>query len=235
IPAAVVVTAVVAVIVVVVAVEGAAAALRLGVTPAVAVAAVLLLAILLKGPEEPEGLAAHRLVVIGGGVDLLFRGRVDSVRRGVFFLVLLRLLLEQEPEVFSFSFGLVLLRGDPEVKLLCIPVQRSQRFVRCGWVPLWRRLPTLRDGDDGRSRKGGRRGGRGRRGRVSERVGVGGRRDGHGCWRIGMISVLLALGRRWSFAVEKSRFGMKLNSKRWKRIGSYTFYEEPVAETLRLP
>src|SRR6185295_14385846 len=154
IPAAVVVAAVVAVVVVA---EGAAAAFRPGVAPAVAVAAVLLLAILLGGPEEPEGLSTHRLIIIGGGVDLLFRGRVDSVRRGVFFLVLLRLLLEQEPEVFSFRFGLVLLGGDPEVELLCIPVQRSQHFVRCGSVPLWRRLPTLRDGVDGRSRKGGRR------------------------------------------------------------------------------
>src|SRR6185503_19416853 len=68
------------------------------------VATDLLFAVLLGGPEELEGLSAHRLVVIGGGVDLLFRGIVDSVRRGVFFLVLLRLLLEQEPEIFSFSF-----------------------------------------------------------------------------------------------------------------------------------
>src|SRR6185436_11036778 len=134
---------------------------------AIAVVAYLLLAVLLGGLEEPEGLSTHRLVVIGGGVDLLFRGRVDSVRRGVFFLVLLG--------------------GDPEVELLCILVQRSQRFVRCGWVPLWRRLPTLRDGVDGRSRKGGRRRGRGRRRGVSEGVGVGGRRDGHGCWRIGVV------------------------------------------------
>ena len=29
-----------------------------------------------------------------------------------------------------------------------------------------------------------------------------------------MISVLLALGRRWSFAVDKSRFGVKLNSEK---------------------
>ena len=26
--------------------------------------------------------------------------------------------------------------------------------VRCSWVPLWHRLPTLRDGVDGRSREG---------------------------------------------------------------------------------
>ena len=45
------------------------------------------------------------------------------------------------------------------------------------------------------------RGGRRRRrggGRVSEGVGVGGRRDRHCCWRIGVVSVLLALGGRRS-------------------------------------
>jgi len=68
IPAAVVVAAVV----VVVAAEGATAAFRPGVAPAIVVATDLLLAVLLGGPEEPEGLSAHRLIVIGGGVDLLF-------------------------------------------------------------------------------------------------------------------------------------------------------------------
>ena len=38
------------------------------------------------------------------------------------------------------------------------------------------------------------------------------------------------------FAVKKSRFEVKLNRKKGgSRIGSFTFYEEPVAETLRLP
>ena len=133
VPTAVVVAVVV---VVIVAAEGAAAALGPEVAPAVAAAAVLFLAILLRGPEEPKGLSAHRLVVIGGGVDLLFRGGVDSIRRGVFFLATLRLLLEQEPEVLSFSHGLVLFGDDPEVELLCIPVQRSQRLIGCCWVPL---------------------------------------------------------------------------------------------------
>ena len=68
-----------AVVVVVVAAEGAAAAFRPGVALAIAVATVLLFAVILGGPEEPKRLSAHRLVVIGGGVDLLFRGRVDSV------------------------------------------------------------------------------------------------------------------------------------------------------------
>ena len=90
-----------------------------------------------------KGVAAHRLIVIGGGVDLLFRGGVDSIRRGVFFLAALRLLLEQESEVFSFSFGLVLLGGDPEVELLCILVQRSQCLIGCCWVPFGGRLSAL--------------------------------------------------------------------------------------------
>ena len=38
------------------------------------------------------------------------------------------------------------------------------------------------------------------------------------------------------FAVKKSRFGLRLNSEKdGRRIGSFTFYEEPVAETLHLP
>ena len=91
IPAAVVV---VVVVVVINAAEGAAAAFGPEVAPAVAAAAVLFLAVLLLGPEEPEGLSAHRLIIVGGAVDLLFRGGVDSVRRGVFLVVVLRLLLE---------------------------------------------------------------------------------------------------------------------------------------------
>ena len=78
IPAAVVVAVVV--VVVVVTAEGAAAALGPVVALAIVTAAVLLLAVLLGGPEEPEGLSAHWLVVVGGGVDLLFRRGVDSVR-----------------------------------------------------------------------------------------------------------------------------------------------------------
>jgi len=140
IPATIVVAVIV---VVVVTAEGATAAFRPEVAPAVATAALLFLAVLLGGPEEPKGLSAHRLVVIGGGVDLLFRGGVDSIRRGVFFLATLRLLLEQEPEVLSFSHGLVLFGDDPEVELLCIPVQRSQCLIGCCWVPFGSRLSAL--------------------------------------------------------------------------------------------
>ena len=151
IPAAIVVAAVIVIIIVA---EGAAAAFRPEIAPAVVAAALLFLAVLLGGPEEPKGLSAHRLVVVGGGVDLLFRGGVDSVRRGVFLVAVLRLLLEQEPEVFSLGLGLVFLGDGPEVELLCIPVQRSQRFIRCSWVPLRCRLRTLQDGVAGRSREG---------------------------------------------------------------------------------
>ena len=82
-------TVVVVVVVVIVAAEGAAAALGPEVAPAVVAAAVLFLAVLLGGPEEPEGLSAHWLVIVGGGVDLLFRGGVDSVRRWVFLVAAL--------------------------------------------------------------------------------------------------------------------------------------------------
>ena len=64
--------AVAVVVVVAGAVEGAAAAVGLGVIALAAATAALFLAVLLGGPEEPEGLSAHRLVIAGGGVDLLF-------------------------------------------------------------------------------------------------------------------------------------------------------------------
>ena len=49
------------------------------------------------------------------------------------------------------------------------------------------------------------------------------------------FSVLLALEED-EFAVKKSRSKVRLNSEKdGRRIGSFTFYEEPVAETLRLP
>src|SRR6185437_8718742 len=174
IPAAVVVAVVV---VVIIAAEGAAAAFRPEVAPAVAAAALLFLTVLLGGPEEPKGLSAHRLVVVGGGADLLFREGIDSVRRRVFLFAVLRLLLEQEPEVFSFSRGLVLLEDDPEVELLCIPVQRSQCLVGCCWVPFGSWLSTLRDGINGGGGKVRRTRGRGGRGGISEGVGARGRRD----------------------------------------------------------
>ena len=72
------------------------------------------------------------------------------------------------------------------------------------WVPLRGRLSALWDRVDGGGREGGRRrrGIRGRR-RVSEGVGAGGRRDGHGCWRIEVVFAQLALGGRRSFCREE--------------------------------
>ena len=121
-------------------------------------------------------LSSCRRVIAGGGFDLF--GGVGSLPREADVFAVLQFLLEQELEVFlSFNFGLVLLGDSPEVELLCIPVQRSQRFVRCGWVPLRRRLPTLRNGVDGRSRE----------------------RRKRSPW-------LLGFGRKKEFAVKKSRF-----------------------------
>src|SRR6185312_4422241 len=139
----------VVIVVIVIAAEGAAAALGSEAAAPTAAAAALFLAVLLGGLEEPEGLSAHRLVVVGGGVDLLFRRGVDSVLGELVVAAALRLLLEQEPEVFSLGLGLILLGDDPEVELLCIPMQRSQSFVRCRWVPFGGRLSALWDRVDG--------------------------------------------------------------------------------------
>ena len=143
----------VAVVVVAGAVEGAATAVRLDIVAPAAAAAALFLAVLLRGPEESEGLSAHRLVVARGGADLLFRGGIGSIRGGVFFAAALQLLLEQELEVFAFGLGLVVFGGNPEVELLCIPMQRSERLVCRRRVVLLRRLPTLWNGVKGGGRK----------------------------------------------------------------------------------
>jgi len=131
------------------------------------------------------GVTSCRCVVAGGRVDL-FGGVGSLPGEGVVFTAL-QFLLEQELEVFlSFSFGLVLLGGNPEVELLCILVQRSQCLVGCCWVPFGSRLSTLRDGINGGGGKGRRRRGRGGIGGISEGVGARGRRDCH-CWRIGIF------------------------------------------------
>ena len=90
----VVVTVVVLVVVAVVVVEGAAAALGPEVAAPTAAAAALFLAVLLGGPEESEGFPSHR-VVAAGGVDLLFRGGIDSVPRELVVAAALQFLLEQ--------------------------------------------------------------------------------------------------------------------------------------------
>ena len=75
-----------------------------------------------------------------------FRGGIGSIPGEAFLAAALQLLLEQELEVFALSLGLVVFGGDPEVELLYIPMQRSERLVRCRWVVLRRRFPTLRNG-----------------------------------------------------------------------------------------
>ena len=70
------------------------------------------------------GVSPCRRIVAGRRADL-FGGVSSFPGEGVIFTVL-QFLLEEELEVFlSFSHGLVLLRGDPKIELLCIPVQRS--------------------------------------------------------------------------------------------------------------
>src|SRR6185312_1315043 len=128
-------------------------AVGLSVVAPVAATAALFLAVLLGGPEEPEWLSAHRLVVAGGGADLLFRGGISSIPGEPFLAAALQLLLEQELEVFAFGLGLVVFGNDPEVELLCIPMQRSERLVRRRRVVLRRRFPTLRNRVEGGGRE----------------------------------------------------------------------------------
>ena len=88
------------------------------------------------------GVSPCRRIVAGKRADL-FGGVGSFPGEGVIFAVL-QFLLEQELEIFlSLSRGFVLLGGDPEVELLCIPVQRSQRLVGCCWVPFGGRLSDL--------------------------------------------------------------------------------------------
>src|SRR6185503_11129794 len=160
----------VVVVVIIVVVVAAVAAVVPGAAASLAVAAASLFASLHGGFEELVGVSSCRRVVAGRRADL-FGGVGSFPREGVVFATL-QFLLEQELEVFlSFSHGLVFLGDDPEVELLCIPVQRSQRFIRCYRVPLRCRLPTLWDRVDGGGREGRR--GRRRRGRrrgISEGV-----------------------------------------------------------------
>ena len=102
------------------------------------------------------GVSSYRRVVTGGGVDLF--GGVGSLPREDVVFTALQFLLEQELEVFlSFGLGLVFLGDNPEIELLCIPMQRSQRFVRCYRVPFGGRLSALWDRVDGGGGEGRRR------------------------------------------------------------------------------
>ena len=94
------------------------------------------------------GVFPCRRFVAGRRADL-FGGVGSFPGEGVIFAAL-QLLLEQELEVLlSLSRGFVLLRGGPEVELLCVPVQRIQRLIGCCWVPFGGRLSTLWNGVDG--------------------------------------------------------------------------------------
>ena len=118
-----------------------------------AAAAASFFASLCGGFEELVGVSSCRRVVAGGGVDLF--GGIGFLPREAVVFAVLQFLLEQELEVFlSFGFGLVFLGDDPEIELLCIPMQRSQCLVGCCWVPFGSRLSTFGDGVDGRGGKG---------------------------------------------------------------------------------
>ena len=141
--------AVVAVTVAAAALVGAAAVAGLVVAAPAAAAVAFLLAVLLGGAEELEGASGHRVIFVSGGVDFLFRAGIDSVPGEVVVATLLQLFLEQEPEVLAVGLGIVVFRDDPEVELLCIPMQRSERLVRCRRVVFRRRLSALGDGVEG--------------------------------------------------------------------------------------
>ena len=132
-----------AVVVIVIAVVTAATTVVLGTAAASpAATAASFFASLRGGFEELVGVSSYRRVVAGRGADL-FGGVGSFPGEGVVFAAL-QFLLEQELEVFlSLSHGFVLIGGDPEVELLCILVQRSQRLVVCCWVPFGGRLSTL--------------------------------------------------------------------------------------------
>jgi len=127
----------------------------------VAAAIIIFLAFLLGGAKEPEGPFGHRVLLNRGGVDFFFRGGVGSGPGEAIIAVLLRLFLEQEPEVFVVGIGFVVLGDDFEVELLCVPMQRSECLVRRCRIILRCRFPALGDGVEGR--------GRGTRGRGGER------------------------------------------------------------------
>ena len=149
--------AVVAIVIAAAALVGAATVA--GFTAAAAIT--IFLAFLLGGAKEPEGPFGHRVLLNRGGVDFFFQGGVGSVPGEAIVAVLLRLFLEQEPEVFVVGLGFVVLGDDFEVELLCVPMQRSKCLMCRRRIILWRRFPALGDGVEGR--------GRGTRGRGGER------------------------------------------------------------------
>ena len=154
--------AVIAVVVAAAALVGVAAFAGFVVAAPAAVAAItIFLAFLLGGAKEPEGPFGHRVLLNRGGVDFFFQRGVGFVPGEAIVAVLLRLFMEQEPEVFVVGLGFVVLGDDFKVDLLCVPMQRSECLVRHRRIILRRRFPALGDGVEGR--------GRGTRGRGGER------------------------------------------------------------------
>ena len=100
-----------------------------------------------------EGVSSYWVITAGGGADLLLRGGIGSIPREAFLTAALRLLLEQESEVFTFGLGLVVFGDNPKVELLCIPVQRSERLVHRRRIIFRRRFLALRDGVEGGGRE----------------------------------------------------------------------------------
>ena len=101
-------------VVIIIAVVAAATAVLGAAAASLAAAAAFFFASLHGGLEELVGIPSCRRVVAGRGADL-FGGVGSFPGEGVVFSTL-QFLLEQELEVFfSFSHGLVLLGGDPEV------------------------------------------------------------------------------------------------------------------------
>ena len=200
--------AVVAVVITATALVGAAAIAGLVVAAPATATVAFLLAVLLGGAEELEGTFGHRVVFVRGGVDFLFRAGIDSVPGKVVVATLLQLFLEQELEVLAVGLGFVVFRDDPEVKLLCIPMQRSERLVRRRRDVFRRRLSEMgsREATEELEEEG-------ERGEPMElepeeeeiAMGIGG---------LGALRCLAEGGRR--VCGERSRFRVRLNRKKWK-------------------
>ena len=116
----------------VIAVVVAAATLVIAAPAAAAIA--FLLAVLLGGAEESEDASDHRVILIRGEVDFHFRGGIDSIPGEVVVAAFLQFFLEQEPEVLAVGLGFVVFRDDPEVELLCIPMQCRGASASCAAV-----------------------------------------------------------------------------------------------------
>jgi len=93
-----------------------------------------------SGQRIPAAIVVAVIVVAAEGAAAAFRAEVAPAVAAAAHL-----------------FLAVLLGGDPEVELLCILVQRSQRLVGCYRVPFEGRLSALWDRVDGGGGDGRRR------------------------------------------------------------------------------